>query len=274
MKKKVIWKTLSQYREGVASGKIEVIVVCNGCSDKTAEVVTSFGLGFECIDTPIASKTNALNLGDALAKGFPRIYQDADVVVSLKAIREIAIVLKSGQFKAAAPKMKMDLKQSSWPVRYYYEVWQKLPYVQEGMIGAGVYGLSEAGRKHFVKFPQVIADDGYIRALFKSKERALVESCFSQVTAPTTLDGLIKIKTRSRLGRYELKEKYPELSVNEEKRYGNAILTMIRQIHFWPKILVYFYVNLIARSRATMQSSRNGYIGWERDDSSRGLKES
>ncbi len=80
------------------------------------------------------------------------------------------------------------------------------------MIGVGIYALSEEGRRRFDKFPSIIADDGYVRRLFKPHERICVEECRSIVTAPSSLWGLIKIKTRSRLGRYELSEKFPELS--------------------------------------------------------------
>ncbi len=85
------------------------------------------------------------------------------------------------------------------------------------MIGTEVYALSEKGRKRFDAFPEIIADDGYVRALFKADERTLVDSCYSLVRAPANLASLLKIKIRSRLGRYELKKKFPELLGNEEK---------------------------------------------------------
>ena len=266
---KVIGASLKELLTGAVSGEFEVIVVCNGCTDKTAEVVSSFGNAVKCIETPVPSKTNALNLGDAVASCFPRIYQDADVVLSFEAIRQIAQVLHSGKFLAAAPVMRMDFRNASWMVRSYYEIWQQLPYVLEGMIGTGVYALSEAGRKRFDTFPEIIADDGYIRALFKAHERTSVDSCYSLVSAPANLMSLLKIKTRSRLGGYELKKKFPELQGNEEKRYNNALYRLLGQIRLWPKIPVYFYVNVIARLRAKKHARTHGSIGWERDESSR-----
>ena len=266
----VIRKTLTELLPGALSGEIQVIVVCNGCTDKTSEIVASFGEVFRCIETPLPSKTNALNLGDAVASGFPRIYQDADVVLTQKTIFEIAQVLQSGRFLAVAPKMRMDFRNASWLVRSYYEVWQQLPYVREGMIGTGVYALSEEGRKRFDTFPEIIADDGYVRALFKTHERTTVVSCYSLVRAPADFINLLKIKTRSRLGGYELGRKFPELQGNEEKKYGNALYGLLAQLHLWPKILVYLYVNLIVRLRAKMHACTPGSTGWERDESSRG----
>lgn len=266
---RVIAAALNELLVGAISGELEVIVVCNGCTDNTAAVVTSFGSAIRCIETEVPSKANALNLGDAAASGFPRFYQDADVVLSLDAIRQVAQVLQAGQFLAAAPQMQMDLRKASLPVRAYYEVWQQLPYVREGMIGVGVYALSEEGRRRFDAFPRIIADDGYIRALFRTYERSSVDSCYSLVRAPASLAGLLKIKTRSRLGGYELRRKFPELLRNEEKHYGNALFGLLGQVHLWPKIPVYLSVNLLTRFRAKKYARIQGFTGWERDDSSR-----
>ncbi|MDX9835206.1 MAG: glycosyltransferase [Desulfobulbus sp.] len=269
---KVIVATLGELIAGATSGELEVIVVCNGCTDKTVEIVTSFGPAIKCIETDVPSKTNALNLGDMEVSGFPRFYQDADVILSLDAIRQVAQVLRSGHFLAASPQMRMELREASWPVRAYYEVWQQLSYVEEGMIGAGVYALSKEGREKFVKFPQIIADDGYIRTLFQTNERTSVDSCHSLVRAPSTLSGLLKIKTRSRLGWYELKRKFPELMQTEKKHYGNALLGLLSKVHLWSKIPVYLFVNLLTRFRAKKYAQLQGFTGWERDDSSRSIR--
>jgi hypothetical protein len=266
---KVIAETLKELIRGVYSGELEVIVVCNGCTDNTSGVVASFGKSIKCIETPVPSKSNALNLGDAAASGFPRIYQDADVVLSLNGVRRIIEALQAGRFLAAAPKMRMDLMQASFGVRSYYAVWQELSYVQEGMIGTGVFALSKEGRKRFEKFPPIIADDGFVRSLFQPHERTSVDSCYSLVRAPQDLKGLLKIKTRSRLGGYELKKQFPALAVNKDKMYGKAFLGVLAQPKLWPKITVYLYINLAARFRAAKHARTVGYAGWERDDTSR-----
>ena len=141
------------------------MVVCNGCTDRTADVARGYGDGVRVIETPVASKTSALNLGDAAVSGFrgstsmptsrcrsPRFGG------SPPASREGAL--------AASPVMTVDLRGSGAAVRAYYRIWMRLPYVREGMIGVGVYALSEEGRGRFGAFPDVIADDGYVRMLF------------------------------------------------------------------------------------------------------------
>jgi len=265
----VIRRTIDALLPGVDDEEIELIVVCNGCSDNTATIVQSYGDKIKCIETSVPSKTNALNLGDDFAQFFPRIYLDADIVLTFDSVKTLAAILLKGHFLAASPVMKMNYGNASWVVKSYYEVWQQLPYVQEGMIGTGVFALSKSGRERFERFPAIIADDGFIRAMFNKEERVSVDTCYSMVRSPLNLSSLLKIKTRSRLGRYELAEKFPGLLENEEKKYGNAFINIIRKLNNWVKIPVYVYVNLVSRTRAQRYFKLRGYSGWERDSSSR-----
>ncbi len=265
----VISQTLIELLPGVTKGEFQVIVVCNGCIDNTAGVVKSISSKFQCIETKTASKALALNLGDSLAQNYPRIYLDADVVVSYYSICEIEKVLHSGDYHAASPRMEMDFHNASWPVCAYYKIWSNLPYVKAGMIGTGLYALSETGRKRFDKFPLIIGDDRYIRALFKEHERTLVSTCCSVVRAPANLKALLRIKTRSRLGGYEFERKFPELISNEKKDYGRAIIENLKQLNSYPALVVYLFVNLWSRWRARWQLHHNLVNVWERDETSR-----
>lgn len=265
----VIAESLAPLLSGVDSQCLEVIVVCNGCNDKTAEIVRKASKKIICLETAVPSKTNALNMGDRVASGYPRFYLDADVLLPLRSIVEISNSLIENKWLAASPVMKMSYRGASWIVRSYYEVWQKLPYVKEGMIGTGVYALSREGRSRFGQFPDILADDGYIRALFNENERVSVRESCSIVRAPLTLKGLLSIKTRSRLGGYELAQKFPELMGNEKKEYKSALCKLFPHISLWPKMIVYLYVNLLARFLAKRRFETYGYSGWQRDDSSR-----
>lgn len=247
---------------------LNVIVVCNGCSDNTASVVRSLCSDVICIETDVPSKTNALNLGDNVAKYYPRIYLDADVRLSVDAVLAMRSTLEVGGL-ATSVEPKMDLSKSSWFVRAFYDIWLSLPYCKAGMIGSGVYALSEEGRSRFDQFPDLIADDGYIRCLFNESERTVTKDHYAIVTAPKDLISLIKIKTRSRLGRYQLKDKFPELVANEAKDYSGALKELFFEFKLWPKLMIYFGVNIISRIRANYQYLTK-QTKWERDDSSRG----
>lgn len=267
----VIMRTL-QTLVAQTTAEDEILVVCNGCNDKTAEVARNFEPRCTVLETPIPSKSKALNLGDGHAKGFPRVYMDADVVLSDGALGKIKQVLDSGRLLAVSPEPQMDLRGASWAVKAYYDIWLSLPYCRSGMLGAGVYALSERGRRRFDQFPDVIADDGYVRALFKENERGKVEGAYSIVRAPANLHWLLKIKTRSRLGQMELAARFPELVLSEVKDYSGAMLNALRNPLKWPKVAVYLYVNGMSRILAKRRLANLAGYRWEKDHSSRQQK--
>lgn len=268
---RVIRRCLDQVTNGLEPGEAEVIVVCNGCSDGTAEVARAFGEPVRVLETPVPSKVHALNLGDEAATGYPRVYMDADIRLEGRTIRQLAEVLGRGPCLAVAPSLEMDLDHSGWLVRAYYRVWTMLPYTREGFMGVGAYAMSEAGRRRFGSFPEVIADDGYVRMLFTPDERVAVSDCVSVVKGPAKVWDLIRIKTRSRLGLHQLRRRFPELSSREAagKQYGTACRDILFTPRLWLYAPVYLGVNLISKYRARRQMDRIEHYVWERDESSR-----
>jgi glycosyltransferase involved in cell wall biosynthesis len=268
----VIGRCLEHLLADASMTDLNIVVACNGCVDRTAEIARTFGSRVTVLETDVASKTHALNIGDAAATDFPRFYMDADVVLEPQGIREIANVLNSGSILSASPLGKQDFSKSSWLVHAYYDVWRSLPYVKADMIGAGIYALSENGRNRFGEFPNIIADDGYIRLLFAPHERARVANAISIVSPPKAIADLIKINTRSRLGNYQLAQLYPDLLKNDQKKYGGALVSLLCQPVLWPKVPVYLFVNFVARWRARKQYQSLANYRWERDESSRDIK--
>ncbi len=267
----VVGRCLDALLEASRPDELEIVVVCNGCTDRTADVARGYGDAVDVIETPRPSKTAALNLGDARVLGFPRFYVDADVTLPLDSVRLIAARLVEEDALAASPVMNLDLRGSSLAVRAYYRIWMRLPYVREGMIGVGVYALSEEGRRRFGEFPEVIADDGYVRMLFRAVERIHVDDAPVRIYAPEGFSDLVRIKTRSRLGRYQLGQRFPDLVARERttKSYRNAIWTIIVRPWLWPAAMFYGAVLVQTRRRARRQlTSVNAYV-WERDRSSR-----
>jgi glycosyltransferase involved in cell wall biosynthesis len=76
----VIGRGLTALLDGL-DDEWEVVVVGNGCSDRTLEVSAQFAPRVQVGETPVASKVAAMNLGDQIATSFPRIYLDADVTL-------------------------------------------------------------------------------------------------------------------------------------------------------------------------------------------------
>src|SRR5687767_14075885 len=152
----VIGRCLMALLDGAAADELEVVVVCNGCSDGTAELARRFGRGVRVLETPVGSKIQSLNMGDAAATRFPRFFIDADVLFPLAALRQVANRLENGVL-AAAPRAQFDLTGCSWAVRAFYEINDRLPSSQEGIGGSGVYALSREGRARIGCFPDLIA---------------------------------------------------------------------------------------------------------------------
>jgi len=270
----VIGRTLNFLLEGADRTALDIIVCCNGCVDRTAEIAKSFGPPVRVVETSKGSKTLALNMGDEAARSFPRIYLDADILLSYDSVRQIVRELDDNKQLAVAPRIRVDLTGRSWFIRAFYDVWLKTPYHQKGMIGSGLYALSEEGRKRFQEFPEIIADDGFVHALFGPNERKAIDGCEFTITPPMTFSGLLRIKTRARLGIKELWQKYPDLmsrhiSAEKADTERAGYMKLFLQPLLWPKLGVYTFVKLIATVRAKAQLAKLKQYQWERDESSR-----
>jgi len=267
----LIEAALRRLTDGARSGEIEVIVVCNGCVDDTETRARSYGAPVRVFTTNVASKTAAINIGEENARGFPRFYVDADVRIDVAAIREVAATLLEGPALAAAPRAVVDSQNASLAVKAFYRVWTALPYFDESMIGSGVYALSETGRRRFDRFPEIIADDEFIRCQFKREERRRVDGCSFTICTPARLRGVIREKTRSRLGLYQLEGRYPALRHrgNAPRRLLRAVMALLRRPDAWPSLPVYALVAALARVRARRRAALGDFAGWERDASSR-----
>ncbi|MDG2029785.1 MAG: glycosyltransferase family A protein [Phycisphaerales bacterium] len=248
---------------------LEVIVVCNGCSDDTAQICRDFDEAIVVIETDVPSKSNALNLGDEAASTFPRMYLDADIELPEGGLKATFDAMK-GSIHAAAPKPVFDTTGASLPVRMFYSAWQRVPYFNDSMIGSGVYALTEAGRARFERFPSIIADDGFVRLQFEAHERRCIDTARFVVRTPQNMSQLIGIKSRVVAGTDELHRTFPELSAREETSQSSAVKSMLFKPHLWPCFAVYIYAKRAIRKRVALKS-RTGALGqWDRDDSSRG----
>ena len=118
----VIARTLSSVLSDAQPGEFEIVLVCNGCSDDTAECARNAAPEARVIETATASKTAALNLGIRFASFFPHIYLDADLEVSSKDLRALLRPLERGKAIAATGRMAVDLSGSSYWVRAFYRV--------------------------------------------------------------------------------------------------------------------------------------------------------
>jgi glycosyltransferase involved in cell wall biosynthesis len=198
----VIGRCLEALFMGVAPGELDVVVVCNGCADNTAALARSCGYPVRVFELDVASKPAALRAGDEVARAFPRIYLDADVVLHGSAARAVLECLRDGAV-AARPPIRYDSRSSSHAVRSYYRTRARLPALLESLWGAGVYGLSSAGRSRFDEFPDIVADDLWVDRHFETGEIEIVDCAPVVIAAPRHTRDLVRVLRRTYRGNAE-----------------------------------------------------------------------
>jgi glycosyltransferase involved in cell wall biosynthesis len=263
----VIGRCLSALLKDAAAGEFEIIVACNGCVDRTVEIARSYGPDVTVVETETRSKAAAMNLGNRTAKSLPRYFIDADMQLETASIRRLNQAFKETAALAISPRLRFDHSLSSWPVRAYYRTWMLQPYFQGGL-GGGCYGVSAEGLKRLNEFPNLTADDEYVRRLFEPHERVRVKDVEVTVICPRHLDELVKIKTRSRRGNVELARsgrKKPE-SIMKQLTFPLRILA---RPWLWLDAFVYAYVVAATTVRAYQTARKGTNVVWERDESSR-----
>lgn len=266
----VIERCLRSMLAGADPGEIDIVVVANGCQDDTAARARAFGPPVTVVETPIGNKIGALNLGDAHARYFPRMYIDADIQVGIEALRAIAKLLSDDSpIVVAAPQAVFSYEGRPVLVRSFYKVWTSLPYFTENLIGAGFYALSRKGRERFDKFPDIIGDDAYARLIAGPAERRALQEFTFTISPPRNLRMVAKILTRARAGMYELRQKFPELQANETTSAQRSLRIIAGRPDLWLHAPVYLGVMGYAKLRAHLKLRLGHEKKWERDDSGR-----
>lgn len=254
----VIERTLNSLVEPFATGSVEIIVVCNGCSDGTESVARQFR-GVQVLEIAEASKTAALNAGDRAARLWPRVYLDADIELPAEALYATLEQLSGNRVLCARPAFRYDTEGSSWPVRAYYRARNRLPQSSGAMWGAGVYGLSLQGHARLGKFPPVTGDDCYIDRLYGTSEKAVLECSPVTVRTPRSVRALLATLGRVYRGKAELRGM-------AGSRTGKTFQEVISSIHGPASSIdaaVYISFAILGR----FQQSFPGH--WARDESSR-----
>jgi glycosyltransferase involved in cell wall biosynthesis len=262
----VIRRCLDALLVGFLPGELDVVVVCNGCKDGTADIARSCAYPVRVIEVPQASKPAALRAADDALTTFPRLYLDADVILPTDSARVVLDRLRSGPALAARPPISYDTVSAPLLVRSFYRARARVPAVMGSLWGAGVYGLSAAGRARFGAFPDVIADDLFVDQRFRRSEIEIVSSASVVVAVPRRTADLFRILRRTYRGNAENRSLTEDsasttpstlrgLIAAAAKRPGSALDTAA-------------YLGIATVARATLAAGAPA--GWERDDSSRG----
>ncbi|MEQ6902942.1 glycosyltransferase [Nocardioides sp. YIM 152588] len=262
----VIARTLAPLSALATSGRIELVVAANGCTDATVQRARSVP-GTTVLDLPTPSKTAALNAADAHATTWPRIYLDADIEITAAAVEAVLTALSTGPALAARPPYRFDVRGASRLVRSFYRARERLPECEQHLWGAGVYALSRSGHDRFGAFPALVADDLFVDAQFAPHEVEIVPCPPVLVRTPRDVASLLAVLRRTYAGNAE---HVSDASATGGTAAEATTARTARQLvvsALQPVADSAVYAGMVTASR--ISSARRNGGSWERDDSSR-----
>jgi len=265
----VIERCLDALFADVDPPTLDVVVVCNGCQDRTAALARACGHPVTVLELPAGAKPAALRAGDTIATGFPRIYLDADVVLDGASAIRVLARLSSGAV-AARPPISYDAARSSRSVRGYYRARSRMPALHEALWGAGVYGLSELGRKRFAAFPDLVADDLWVDRHFGRGEVEIVDCAPVRVVVPRCGRDLVRILRRTYRGKGERMPAHHAAGQVPET-LASTLHDLVSQLCNGPRAALdgVTYAAFAIVGRIALRLARPSDGRWERDERAR-----
>jgi Glycosyl transferase family 2 len=260
---------LTEPTEGAAAaltGQLEIVVVCNGCSDSTAEVARRYGVVVRELAEP--SKQAALHEGHGVATAYPRILLDADVELTRAGALSLAAAVGTGPALAAGPRRLLPRDGVARLVRWYYDVWEALPAVRTGLFGRGVVALAEEGVQRVRALPPTMSDDLAFSEAFDATERIVVDEVAVIVHPPRTWQDLIRRRARVVTGNVQA-DRQGIRGKSAQTGMRSLLDVLRRDPRLAGKIPVFVVAGVMARRRARRAVRAGDFTTWERDESSR-----
>lgn len=249
---------------------LEIVVVCNGCTDQTAVVARQFPQ-VTVIEIPESSKVAALNTGDEVVTALPRIYLDADSELSNASARSLlreavhhkdpAIVTASVEFETGG---------CSALARSFVHGTKRTSFVKFGVIAGGVYALNGPGRARFGRFPELTNDDFFVASLFDAHEQIIDANAKVITRPPRDVRSLIRVRSRIYYGNRQVEARQP-CSRPPWGGWRNVAYAIrrTRSLGEAGDLVVYIAINIIAKWTALKMARSGSPPMWHRDDSSR-----
>jgi glycosyltransferase involved in cell wall biosynthesis len=254
-----------------AAFPLQIVVVCNGCTDQTAAIARQFP-HVTVVEIPESSKVAALNTGDEVVTAWPRIYLDADSELSNASARSLlreADHHKDPAIVTAA--VEFDTSGCSALARSYVRGSEGTGFVKFGVNAGGVYALNGSGRARFGKFPQLTNDDFYVSSLFDPHEQLIDPNAKVITRPPRDVRSLIRVRSRIYYGNREVVEARQPCNRPPWRGWRNVAHAFrhMRSLGEAGDLVVYIAINIIAKWTALKMARSGSPIVWPRDDSSR-----
>lgn len=202
-------------------GGVSVVVVANGCTDRTAERARDFAGAFAAKDWRLTvlelsegGKLGALNAGDAATRAPVRLYLDADVTVGPGVVQQVVEALEVDAPRYASGRLQIAAEGAV--SRAYARIWRQMPFMAAGVPGCGLFAVNAAGRARWGTFPDIISDDTFVRLNFTPEERVGVDAAYRWPIAEG-FSRLVRVRRRQDAGVEEIERMYPHLLKNDDK---------------------------------------------------------
>ena len=263
-----IGRNLAALRSGTGGDDLDVVVVCNGCTDQTAATARRADPLARVIEIEQPSKAEAVAAGNRATGVFPRVHLDADIELSGEALLRLLEPIAHGEALATAPRREVPRDGCSRWVRWYYDVWEQLPQVQSGLFGRGVVVLSEQGQARVSALPRMLGDDLAMSDSFRGDERRVVSSAVAVVHPPRTVRDLVRRRVRVITGNAQA----AQLGVRRpgSRTTVRTLLALaVTRPGLAPRLPVFLGVHLVAALGARRALRAGDFTTWQRDESSR-----
>lgn len=263
-----IGRNLRALRAGTRDDDLDVVVVCNGCTDRTADVAREADPRARVIEIPRPSKSEAVRVGNAATDVFPRIHLDADVELDGAGALRLIEPITHGHVLATAPRRDVPRAGCSRLVRWYYDVWEALPQVESGLFGRGVVVLSEQAQARVTALPRMMSDDLGMSDSFSGEERRVVPTAVAVVHPPRTVRDLVRRRIRIATGNAQAEQvgiRRPASRTSVRTLGGLAVSRPGLAL----RLPVFAAVHVAARLGARRALRSGDFTTWQRDESSR-----
>ena len=263
-----IGRNLRALRDGMGSDDLDVVVVCNGCTDLTADVARHADPLARVIEIPQPSKAEAVRVGNTATDVFPRVHLDADIELHGSAVRQLLDPITRDHVLATAPRREVPRDGCSRWVRWYYDVWESLPQVESGLFGRGVVVLSEQAQARVAALPPVMGDDLAMSDSFSGEERRVVAGAVAVVRPPRTVGDLVRRRVRVATGNAQagrLGVRRPASRTSVRTLLGLAVGRPGLAL----RMPVFVAVHVAAQVGARRALRSDDFTTWQRDESSR-----
>lgn len=196
---------------------LQVIVISDGSTDSTEQMVKEFGRGVELISVPGGGKAAALNAGMARASGHILFFTDVRQRLAPDSLRNLVACFSDPEVGVASGELiildGVTREEASVGLYWCYEKWMRRRLSQIDSVMGATGCIYCMRRSLAVPMPaDTLLDDVYLPiATFLRGFRVIWDGSAKAYDYPTPLDAEFRRKVRTQAGVYQLIGAYPQL---------------------------------------------------------------